>query len=326
MFNIAMISRWHPHAKVNRYINQLMDMDDAKFTCVWDEDVARGQKWADELSVEFEANLDELLARDDVDGICVTAPTDKHKEIIIKAAKAGKHVFTEKPLAFDSDEANDIQNVVMQTGIELGVVFPRRANREYLYVKKMIDKGMLGTISLVRIRNAVAVTAKFDEHWFKAEPIGGGGAIRDLGCHNIDLACWLLGRPKSISAMGGFTRGLAVDDTGVMNIKFGNGAIAMIDSCFSAPLCNNWYNLEVYGTKMAFIADFETVVIIHQNGEKEQLKIEDIQKGYPLPLRQWINACTGQGENICDVNAGVLVNKVLDAASESLRNKCEVDI
>ena len=110
MFNIAMISRWHPHAKENRYINQLMDMDDAKITCVWDEDVARGQKWADELSVEFEANLDELLARDDVDGICVTAPTDKHKEIIIKAAKAGKHVFTEKPLAFDSDEANDIQN------------------------------------------------------------------------------------------------------------------------------------------------------------------------------------------------------------------------
>lgn len=328
MFRVAMISRWHPHATAgdHRYVKQLKSIPEAKITCVWDFDPERGKAWADELHVEFEGDLDKLLAREDVDGICITAPTNMHKDIILKAARAGKHVFTEKALAMNYEEALEIQKAVEETGVQLGVVFPRRANREYLYAKKLYDAGEFGDVALLRARNAVTNLAKFEPHWFQAEPVGGGGAVRDLGCHNIDLACWILGEPESISVTVGHIRNFAVDDTGVCTMKFQNGAIAILDSTFSAPLSGNWYSLEIYGSKLAFIADPENVTLIHGDGTKEQRRISDMEEGYPLPLRQWVNACLGTGENICDVYAGVLVNKVLDAAAKAMENQCTVEI
>lgn len=332
MFNVAMISRWHPHAMEDRYVNQLKKIDGTKITCVWDFEEERGEKWADELGAEFVGDLDKLLKRDDVDGVCITAPTDMHKDIIIKAARAGKHVFTEKALVMDYQEALEVKEEVEKSGIKLCVVFPRRANREYFYAKKLYENGEFGDVALMRVRNAVTVNAKFEDHWFKAEPVGGGGAIRDLGCHNIDLACWILGEPEEINTMTGFTRNFAVDDTGVCNIKFRNGAVAMIDSTFSAPLCSNWYSFEMYGTKMAFISDPEKIIIIKNTdtdsvaSEKEIINISDLPKGYDSPMLQWVNACTKGSELVCDVDAGVLVNRVLDAATVSAKEKRTVKI
>lgn len=332
MFHIAMISRWHPHAMENRYTNQLKNIPDTQITCVWDYDEKRGADWAAELGVDFEGDLDRLLARADVDGICITAPTDMHKDIIIKAAKAGKHIFTEKALAMNYKEALEIKTEVEKAGVKLGVVFPRRANREYLYAKKLYEAGAFGTAVLMRVRNAVPINAVFEDHWFKAEPIGGGGAIRDLGCHNIDLACWILGEPDEVNTMTGFTRGFAVDDTGVCSIRFKNGAIAMIDSSFSEPLHNNWYSFEMYGTKMAFISDTKQVTIIRNDdpgkivNEKKVIDISELPAGYQLPMAQWIEACTNGGELVCDVNAGVLVNRVLDAAAAASAEKRTVKI
>lgn len=333
MFNIAMISRWHPHAMENRYVNQLKDIPNTKITCVWDFDKKRGADWANELNADFEESLDVLLTRNDVDGICITAPTDMHKDIIIKAAKAGKHIFTEKALAMNYDEAFEVKREVEKAGVKLGIVFPRRANREYLYAKQLYDAGEFGEVALMRVRNAVTVNAKFEEHWFKAEPTGGGGAIRDLGCHNIDLACWILGEPDEVSAAAGYIRGFAVDDTGICNIKFKNGAIAMLDSTFSAPLCNNWYSFEMYGSKMAYIADTENVTIIRNTdpnnnvSDKEVVKICELPEGYKIPLLQWVEACTNISDRlVCDTEAGLLVNKVLDAADVALREKRTVKI
>ena len=321
MFRIAMMSRWHPHGMENRYVKQLKDIPEARITCVWDFDLPRGKRWAEELNVPFEPDLDALFLREDVDGLCVTAPTNIHKQIILKAAAAGKHVFTEKALAKNYQEALEVRRAVKESGIQLGVVFPRRANREYLFAKKLYDSGAMGEVALMRVRNAGTNQAEFADHWFKAEPTGGGGAIRDLGCHNIDLACWILGEPKRISVTVGHTRHFEVDDTGVCNITFQNGAVAILDSTFSAPLCGNWYSMEIYGSKIAFIADPEEVTLIYADGHKEIRKIADMEPGYPLPIQQWINACTGKGENICDVDAGVLVNKVLDAAARAQRNQ-----
>lgn len=316
MFNIALISRWHAHALENRYVNQLKDIPEAKITCVWDFDLDRGKAWAEELNADFEADLDKLLARDDVDGILITAPTGMHKDIILKAAKAGKNVFTEKALAMNYEEACEIEKAVKESGIEFGIVFPRRGIREYNYAKQLCEEGAFGDICLVRIRVAVTNRANLAESWFMPEEEGGGGgAIRDLACHTIDVACWLLGEPDTISVTKGYIGGHMVEDTGICNIKFKNGALAVLDSTFSAPLSDNWYTLEIYGSKMAYIAGTHEVTIIKSDGTQEVISVNDVKhEGRPLPIQQWINACTGKGENICTVDAGALVNKVLDAA------------
>src|SRR5690606_27806584 len=97
MINVAMLSFWHVHApgyasEVNRHPN-------ARISVIWDEDEARGREWAEKLGVPFEPDLVKAVSRDDVDGVVVDAPTNRHTEVILAALEAGRHVFTEKVVA-----------------------------------------------------------------------------------------------------------------------------------------------------------------------------------------------------------------------------------
>jgi hypothetical protein len=97
MIRIAMLSKWHVHAA--GYASQIQKAEDAAITCVWDDDAARGLAWAKELSVDFDPDLDQLLAREDVDADVVDTPTSDHARVMVAAARAGKHIFTEKAMA-----------------------------------------------------------------------------------------------------------------------------------------------------------------------------------------------------------------------------------
>ena len=98
MLNAAMLSKWHVHAP--GYANMLKSSGKVDIKAVWDDDTARGSAWAKELGAEFEPDLAKLLARDDIEAVFCDAPTTAHKDIIIAAAKAGKHIFTEKALCY----------------------------------------------------------------------------------------------------------------------------------------------------------------------------------------------------------------------------------
>lgn len=126
--------------------------------------------------------------------------------------------------------------------------------------------------------------------------------------------------------MQGYLKGYEVEDTGVCTLKFKNGALVIIDSTFQSPICNNWYSMEIYGSKMTFMADMDNVTLIHEDETKEVIPLSQIEEGYPLPLKQWVNACTGVGKNICDIDAAVLNMKVLDAAETAKKENRTVRI
>ena len=92
MVRVAMLSRWHVHA--DEYASRVDDEEQAQVVAVWDEEPGRGQGWASELGVGFEADLDRLLARDDIDAVAVAAPTNMHPEVMLRAAQAGKHTHS----------------------------------------------------------------------------------------------------------------------------------------------------------------------------------------------------------------------------------------
>lgn len=78
MVRVAMLSRWHVHA--DEYASRVNDEEQAQVVAVWDEEPDRGQGWAGDLGVDFEADLDRLLARDDIDAVAVDAPTNMHPD------------------------------------------------------------------------------------------------------------------------------------------------------------------------------------------------------------------------------------------------------
>ena len=115
MLHVAMLSKWHVHA--TEYAGYFNKMDDVKITCVWDEDPIRGKAWADEMGVDFEADLDTLLARKDVDAVCIDTPTNMHKDIMIKCAKAGKHMYTEKVMCLTVADCDEVIKAVEENNV-----------------------------------------------------------------------------------------------------------------------------------------------------------------------------------------------------------------
>ena len=124
MLRVAMLSKWHVHAE--GYAKFLQGLDNVQITAVWDEEPERGRKWAEDLKADFEEDLDTLLKRDDVDGVVVDAPTSMHADVMVAAANAGKHIFTEKAMALTVEECNRISEAVRKAGVKFCISFPAR--------------------------------------------------------------------------------------------------------------------------------------------------------------------------------------------------------
>ena len=145
---VAMLGFWHVHAK--DYAAEAQAHPDVEIVAAWDEDPTRGEAAAADLGVPFHADLAELLARPDVDGVIVTTRTTAHRDVIIAAAEAGKHVFTEKVLALTPAEAREIVDAAERRSVTLVVSLPRLAHGYTLAIRDILASGRLGAVTEVR--------------------------------------------------------------------------------------------------------------------------------------------------------------------------------
>ena len=290
MLRVAMVSKWHVHA--SWYAQQVQEAPDACVTCVWDEDPQRGEEWARELNVPFEKDYDALLRRDDVDAVLIDTPTSMHKDVIIRAARAGKHVFTEKCLCLTVKDCDEVIREMEGRGLIFTISFPQRCVGQYLFIKQMVDEGRLGDITVLRVRtsHAGALDNWLPDYWYDPETAG-GGAMMDLGAHPMYLARWLLGKPQRIQSMFNGLTGRAVEDNSVCTIEFENKAIAIVETSLVTPLCMPI--LEVYGTKGAVLAVGKDI----RMATRDSARLVDggwftpkLPPDTPSPLRQWIDA------------------------------------
>ena len=119
---IAMISGWHVHAK--GYAKEALAIPGVEIKTVWDEDPVRGEKWADELGCDFVADYAQVMADEEIDGVVIDAPTSMHADLMIQAAKAGKHIFTEKVLTLEPEDAEAVREAVKESGVRFVISFP----------------------------------------------------------------------------------------------------------------------------------------------------------------------------------------------------------
>ena len=291
MLRVAMLSRWHVHA--NQYAGETRANPDADVVALWDEDPQRGTAWADELAVPFEADLDALLAKDDIDAVCVVTPTNLHRDVMVRAANAGKHIFTEKVLATTVADCEAIADAVNANGVKFCISFPRRTIPQILYAKQALDEGLFGRVTALRVRIAHdgAVRDWLPAHFYDAEACG-GGAMMDLGAHGMYLSRWLLGPPKRIVSVFNTVTGRAVDDNTVSVIEFENGAIAVNETSFTG--FGGSYSLEIDGTEGGYrmLSPDEGVQVRskHLEGSGWQQPVK-MPEAHAKPIDQWIAGC-----------------------------------
>jgi len=310
MLKVAMLSRWHVHA--GGYAQEFQARNDAKITVVWDEEPDKGAEFAKELGVDFEPDLDKLLARDDVDAVCVNAPTNIHRDVMVKAAKAGKHIFTEKVLAPTVAECMDIKKAVDESGVKFCISFPHRTFPHNLLAKKVMDDKVLGDVSYMRVRNAHnGASAGWLPAHFYDEVQCAGGAMMDLGAHPMYLIGWLLGKPAEVSSAFTYVTGRAVEDNAVSVMKYSCGAVAVSETGFVTS--NSPFVLELHGTKGSFVITDKTtqLSISEESGYESE---NALPKALPNAIDQFVDGVLYGKEIVFGMDDAILLTEIMEAA------------
>lgn len=243
---IAVLSAWHVHAE--EYAREAQNHADTELVAVWDEDAERGRALAETLDVPFTGDLDQLLAREDLDGVTITTATTAHRDVIGRAIAAGKHVFTEKLLAPTVAEGEELLAAAREQDVRVTVSLPRLAHGYTLALQRVLTEETLGRITYSRVRLAhngsVAdwLPARFYD---PAEAIG--GAFSDLAAHPAYLTQLILGTDLRVrSATYTDMTGRGVEDNAVVTVTSTDGAIGVIETGFVTP--TSPFSIEIQGT------------------------------------------------------------------------------
>jgi predicted dehydrogenase len=264
MIRIAILSFWHVHAK--DYARQAAEHPDTQIVAVWDAQAERGRAAAQAWGGQFEPDLATVLGRNDIDAVVVATATSQHRDVIIAAARAGKHIFAEKVLAPTVRECAEILAAVKDAGVKLTVSLPRLNYGYAQAIQAILAQGQLGDLTLVRARlshNRAVRTAEhpaglLPEHFYDPEQ-SAGGAMIDLGCHPMYLVRLFLGMPESISSRYGYITGRAVEDNAVAVLSYASGALGVVEAGFVNRFSP--FTIEVHGTEGSLLYGTPETVI-----------------------------------------------------------------
>lgn len=198
-----------------------------------------------------------ILEDPTIDAVFICSSTDTHSPISIEAAKAGKHIFCEKPIDHDLDKIKAVLEEVKKAGVKYQVGFNRRFDRNFKHVHEVVQSGGIGDVQIVK------VTSRDPE----APPLSyvkvSGGIFVDMTIHDFDMVRYLSGSEvEEVSAVGACLVnpeiGQAGDvDTCIITLKFANGALGVIDNSRQAVYGYD-QRIEVFGSKGCITADNET--------------------------------------------------------------------
>lgn len=319
MIRIAMLSYWHVHAW--DYTRQAQEHPDTEVVAVWDELPERGRASAEKLGVPFFASLDDVLAQPNVDAVIVDAPTSDHRDVMVAAARAGKHIFTEKVVAATLAEFNQILAAVDAAGVKLTVSLPRLYEGYTAGIQAVLAEGALGTPTLVRTRlahnGALPGEGRPDgwlpPHFYNAAQTRGGAMI-DLGCHPMYLARLFLGLPETVSARYGYVTGREVEDNAVVTLGYANGAIGVVEAGFSAGASP--FTIEIHGTTGSLMFGTPEPALLVKSGAAPWARRE-LPADQPRAFHQWVSAIQQGAATTANIEAARDLTRLMEAANLS---------
>ena len=264
------------HSNAYRQLPRFFDVDPVpRMAAICGRDEAGVQEAADSLGWEsYETDYRRLMERDDVGLVDVVTPGNTHREIVLAALEAGKHVICEKPLANTLAEAGEMLAAAREAGTINTVCFNYRRAPAVQLAKKLIDEGRLGTIRHWRATylQDFIMDPQFPLIWRLRKELAGSGALGDIGAHIVDLSQFLLGgisevvgmmetfvkeRPlEEASAGGGLlasggaeTGEVTVDDAAAFLARFESGAMGTFEATRFAAGRRNKNAFEINGSK-----------------------------------------------------------------------------
>lgn len=195
------------------------------------------------------ADYQRILERDDIDIVDICLPHYLHYKSVMESADARKHILCEKPIATKLADALQMIDRTETQGVSFGVVYQNRYNTASVKVRQALEAGRFGTVVAASCTmNNYRPQSYYQDSWHGQWQSEGGGTLTTQAVHNLDLLCWFLGQPISVTAHTGvLTHHTEVEDTAAATIEFSNGALAAFMSTNSSYL--PWsQRMEICGT------------------------------------------------------------------------------
>jgi predicted dehydrogenase len=263
------------HSNASRRVNNFFDLEyQTVLKAVCDLDEARARAFAVQWGYEsYETDWRKLIARKDIDLVDITLPNNMHREVAVAAAKAGKMILCEKPLARNGQEGLKMVQAIEKAGVPNMVSYNYRRIPAVTLAKQLIDEGVLGRIFHYR--------AKFLQDWTMSKDlpqggpglwrldvkVAGSGVTGDLLAHCIDTALWLNGSIDKVTAMTetfikqrkhtetGKVQKVGIDDACAFLARFKNGSLATFESTRYARGHKALYTFEINGEHASIFWD-----------------------------------------------------------------------
>lgn len=313
---IAIVGAWHVHTM--EYGEAVLQNPGAELVCLWDDEEARGKATAEKLGIPFEPDLNKIWANPEIDGVQITTATCQHREVLLAAAAAGKHIFTEKVLAFTMEDAEEIAAAVKSSGVKFTISYPHKTFPTLKAAKELVDSGKLGQITYARVRDAHngSTAGWLPPHFYDAAQTGGGAMI-DLGAHPMYTLNWFMGEPKSIVSMFTEVTHKGVEDNAVSVIEFANGAIGVSETGF---VTNGMpYVLEMSGTKGSLMVHNDILEYSCEETGNRLVQKTDLPQPGTMPIDGWIAAVNEGGDAPNGIDDAVALTKFMVGAYEAYR-------
>jgi len=192
------------------------------------------------------------ILRSGVDAVVVASPNAMHAEMCVEAARAGKHIYCEKPMAITLADCRRVREAVEKAGVKYLIGYHRRLNPLYLHAKRLLDDGRLGTAFMVESDYLHHVPGDWDIwKWLGKESVA-GSLFHAGGGHNVDLIRYFCGEITEVACMKGIflprTDQVETEDTAVAIFRFAGGAIGKVQTCLG-PVLPFTFRFRLYGTR-----------------------------------------------------------------------------
>jgi predicted dehydrogenase len=222
------------NARINRaLIPPLRESSRNTLAAIASRDLARATEAAKQWDIpQAYGSYDALLSDPSIDVVYIPLPNDLHAEWTVRAARAGKHVLCEKPMAISLVGFDRITAAAHAAGVVVAEAFMYRHHAQTLKLRELIREGALGRVGLVRGAFTFTLNRPND---VRLEPAKGGGSLWDVGCYPVSFARFALDEEPHEAFGWQVTGPTGVDETFAGQLRFPSGALAQFDCGFRAP-------------------------------------------------------------------------------------------
>ena len=299
--------------------------------CDIDKQVLDSHK--EQYQVNAYLKLEEMLEKESIDLVAVCTPSGIHPDQVVMAAEYGVHVMTEKPMATHWQDGVRMVKACDKAGVHLLVVKQNRRNSTLQLLKRAVEEKRFGRIHMVHLNVFwTRPQVYYDQAEWRGTWEFDGGAFMNQASHYVDLLDWLIGPVDKIQAMMSTTRDIEVEDTGILNIRWRNGALGSMAVTMLTYPKNLEGSITILGEKGTVkvggvaVNDIQQWEFDEPKDYDEDVKEANYQTtsvygfGHPLYYKNVIDVMHGKAEPETDGREGLKSLELLIAAYLAARD------